>query len=95
MKLGAGHPMGPLALLDLVGLDVSMAIGETIGEPVPERLQRAHRRGRAGAQERPRTARLLSLEAPAALAVSQHSATPNRTFSCGSSSVEILVHATS
>ncbi len=35
MKLGAGHPMGPLALLDLVGLDVSAAIGETIGEPVP------------------------------------------------------------
>ena len=35
MKLGAGHPMGPLALLDLVGLDVSKAIGETIGEPVP------------------------------------------------------------
>jgi 3-hydroxybutyryl-CoA dehydrogenase len=38
MKLGAGHPMGPLALLDLVGLDVSAAIGETIGEPVPPRL---------------------------------------------------------
>jgi 3-hydroxybutyryl-CoA dehydrogenase len=38
MKLGAGHPMGPLALLDLVGLDVSIAIGETIGEPVPARL---------------------------------------------------------
>src|ERR1019366_9441028 len=32
MQLGAGHPMGPLALLDLVGLDVSKAIGETIGE---------------------------------------------------------------
>ena len=28
MKLGAGHPMGPLALLDFVGLDVSTAIGE-------------------------------------------------------------------
>ena len=39
MRLGAGHPMGPLALLDLVGLDVSRAIGETIGEPVPARLQ--------------------------------------------------------
>ena len=39
MKLGAGHPMGPLALLDLVGLDVSAAIGETIGEPVPERVR--------------------------------------------------------
>jgi 3-hydroxybutyryl-CoA dehydrogenase len=38
MRLGAGHPMGPLALLDLVGLDVSAAIGETIGEPVPERV---------------------------------------------------------
>ncbi len=38
MTLGAGHPMGPLALLDLVGLDVAEAIGETIGEPVPERV---------------------------------------------------------
>jgi 3-hydroxybutyryl-CoA dehydrogenase len=38
MKLGAGHPMGPLALLDLVGLDVSAAIGETIGEPIPPRM---------------------------------------------------------
>ncbi|MGH2854977.1 MAG: 3-hydroxyacyl-CoA dehydrogenase family protein [Solirubrobacteraceae bacterium] len=39
MRLGAGHPMGPLALLDLVGLDVSKAIGDTIGEPVPQRIQ--------------------------------------------------------
>ncbi len=38
MRLGAGHPMGPLALLDLVGLDVSIAIGETIGENVPPRV---------------------------------------------------------
>ncbi len=35
MTLGAGHPMGPLALLDFVGLDVSQAIGEAIGEDVP------------------------------------------------------------
>ena len=38
MKLGAGHPMGPLALLDLVGLDVAVAIGDTIGTEVPDRL---------------------------------------------------------
>jgi 3-hydroxybutyryl-CoA dehydrogenase len=30
MKLGAGHPMGPLALLDFVGLDVSQAIGDAL-----------------------------------------------------------------
>jgi 3-hydroxybutyryl-CoA dehydrogenase len=40
MKLGAGHPLGPLALLDLVGLDVSAAIGQTIGADVPERIER-------------------------------------------------------
>jgi 3-hydroxybutyryl-CoA dehydrogenase len=30
MKLGAGHPMGPLALLDFVGFDVSRAIGDAL-----------------------------------------------------------------
>jgi 3-hydroxybutyryl-CoA dehydrogenase len=39
MKLGAGHPMGPLELLDLVGLDVAAAIGETIDEQVPPRVR--------------------------------------------------------
>jgi 3-hydroxybutyryl-CoA dehydrogenase len=39
MQLGAGHPMGPLALLDLVGLDVSQSIGETIGAPIPARMR--------------------------------------------------------
>jgi 3-hydroxybutyryl-CoA dehydrogenase len=48
MRLGAGHPMGPLALLDLVGLDVSSAIGETIGEPVPARLQQLIAEGALG-----------------------------------------------
>ncbi len=38
MRLGAGHPMGPLALLDLVGLDVSVAIGQAIEADVPQRL---------------------------------------------------------
>ena len=48
MKLGAGHPMGPLALLDLVGLDVSAAIGETIGEDVPPRLRELVGQGSLG-----------------------------------------------
>jgi 3-hydroxybutyryl-CoA dehydrogenase len=48
MKLGAGHPMGPLALLDLVGLDVSKAIGETIGETIPARVQELVAEGALG-----------------------------------------------
>ena len=30
MSMGAGHPMGPLRLLDFVGLDVAAAIGESL-----------------------------------------------------------------
>jgi 3-hydroxybutyryl-CoA dehydrogenase len=36
VTLGAGHPMGPLALLDLIGLDVASAIGVALELPVPE-----------------------------------------------------------
>jgi 3-hydroxybutyryl-CoA dehydrogenase len=39
MKMGAGMPMGPLALLDFVGLDVAQAIGEAIDVPVPEAVR--------------------------------------------------------
>ncbi len=48
MRLGAGHPMGPLALLDLVGLDVSAAIGQTIGERVPDRIEQLIAQGALG-----------------------------------------------
>jgi 3-hydroxybutyryl-CoA dehydrogenase len=48
MRLGAGHPLGPLALLDLVGLDVSAAIGRTIGAEVPERIERMLEAGELG-----------------------------------------------
>ncbi|MEA2242274.1 MAG: 3-hydroxybutyryl-CoA dehydrogenase [Solirubrobacteraceae bacterium] len=39
MQLGAAHPMGPIALLDYIGLDVSVAIGDAIGANVPQRLR--------------------------------------------------------
>jgi 3-hydroxybutyryl-CoA dehydrogenase len=48
MQLGAGHPMGPLALLDLVGLDVSIAIGETIGEEIPATVRTLAAEGATG-----------------------------------------------
>ena len=48
MRLGAGHPLGPLALLDLVGLDVSAAIGRTIGAEIPERVEQLIAEGALG-----------------------------------------------
>ena len=48
MKLGAGHPMGPLALLDFVGLDVATAIGESIGAEIPARVRELIDEGRLG-----------------------------------------------
>jgi 3-hydroxybutyryl-CoA dehydrogenase len=48
MRLGAGHPMGPLALLDFVGLDVAAAIGESIGVEVPARVRQLIAEGKLG-----------------------------------------------
>jgi 3-hydroxybutyryl-CoA dehydrogenase len=55
MRLGASHPMGPLELLDLVGLDVAEAIGDTLyretGEPAhrpPGRIKRLVSERRVG-----------------------------------------------
>jgi 3-hydroxybutyryl-CoA dehydrogenase len=52
MTLGAGMPMGPIALLDFVGLDVSQAIGETIGAAVPARLVELVESGALGRKSR-------------------------------------------
>jgi 3-hydroxyacyl-CoA dehydrogenase len=48
MTLGAGHPMGPLALLDFVGLDVAIAIGESIDAAVPQRVRDLADEGKLG-----------------------------------------------
>jgi 3-hydroxybutyryl-CoA dehydrogenase len=46
--LGAGHAMGPLAVLDMVGLDVSIAIGERIGVVVPQPVYELVAAGKLG-----------------------------------------------
>ena len=40
--------MGPLALLDFVGLDVSAAIGNELDEPIPARVQQLIDAGKLG-----------------------------------------------
>lgn len=42
MKLGANHPMGPLALGDLIGLDVCLAIMDVMTEETGDPKYRAH-----------------------------------------------------
>nr|WP_300674173.1 3-hydroxybutyryl-CoA dehydrogenase [Desulfoluna sp.] len=42
MKLGANHPMGPLALGDLIGLDVCLAIMDVMVEETGDPKYRAH-----------------------------------------------------
>lgn len=48
MKLGAGLPMGPLALLDYVGMDVSIAIGEMINTDIPDNCRQLLADGKLG-----------------------------------------------
>jgi 3-hydroxyacyl-CoA dehydrogenase len=55
MKMGASHPMGPLELLDLVGIDVAEAIGEALhadtgdaSHSPPGRIKQLVREGRLG-----------------------------------------------
>lgn len=39
MKLGANHPLGPLALADLIGLDVCLAIMETLYDELGDKYK--------------------------------------------------------
>lgn len=55
MRLGAGHPMGPLKLLDFVGLDVAAAIGTSLhadsgreSDQVPDRIHELIAAGKLG-----------------------------------------------
>ena len=52
MTLGAGMPMGPMALLDFIGLDVCQAIGEAIEIDVPARLAALVEEGALGRKSR-------------------------------------------
>jgi 3-hydroxybutyryl-CoA dehydrogenase len=38
IHLGLGHPMGPLALIDLIGLDTTMHVGNVLFEEFHEPL---------------------------------------------------------
>jgi len=42
MKLGANHPMGPLALCDLIGLDICLAIMDVLYNETGDSKYRAH-----------------------------------------------------
>ena len=65
MKLGAGHPMGPLQLCDFIGLDVLYAVCDSLyeefkrAEYAPPPLHEADGRARPPrAEDRPRVLRV-------------------------------------
>lgn len=50
MKLGANHPMGPLALGDLIGLDICLAIMEVLQSETGDPKYRPHPPAQNGAR---------------------------------------------
>ena len=68
MKLGCGHPMGPLTLLDFVGLDTTYYIAQIMFDEFretrfapPPLLKRMVLAGHFGTQERQGLLRLLEV----------------------------------
>ena len=69
MKLGANHPMGPLALGDLIGLDIVLAIMEVLQRETGDPKYRPHpllrkmvRGGRLGVKNRKRGFSIIASE---------------------------------
>ena len=66
IHLGLAHPMGPLTLMDLIGLDTMLNIGEVLLRRVPRGALRAARRSygawspRAGSAASPAAASTTS-----------------------------------
>ena len=79
MTLGAGHPMGPLALLDYVSLDVAQAIGaRSPRRPRPRPRAGGGRRARPQGRARVLRLRLSSPDAEASRAAEHAPTVPHR-----------------